>query len=271
MNEKHLFRALENAEEEFIEEAVTGPGKRRHRSWWVAAACLALLLTISVSAVALTDGGAHFKEFISNIWESGEVEKGYDISVTLEKISPSDIRGPIADEAPEKIRKQIAEYKPYMSHSPDNYTTQFDSAAEGLEFIGYKHLKMPDLGWTEVGTFVNAYGNQKGQLRRVRMETDYEYQGLRMQAFASIYTTHHDGEIGTGSRTLDDIDFSQASYVTKSGIPCVIMYASANNNGYYGLDGYMVADNVFYNLHVIYQDGGESAAEEALYQWLDAF
>lgn len=274
MNEKQLFRALEYVDEEFITEALDEK-KKTHpaRKWWAVAACLALVCAVSISAVALSDAGVHITEYVRNIFaDTGEVETGYDIAVNVEKIPQSDIRGSIVEKAVETIRQQIKDYQPFMSWTPNHYMERMDSAAQAVEFIGYEPLKLPDFGWPQTRSTVNAYGNGQGDLQNIWLETSYELPGVRMHIFACIYTEHYEGEISTGVRTLyQDGNFTDSEYITPNGTACLIVRSDPTERGHYCLDSYYVADNVFYNFYVVYDRGEEALAERILCQWLDEY
>lgn len=271
MNEQ-LLRALGDVDEAFIAEAApqASPRRKRRIRWLPAAACLVLVFTLSVTALAFTEAGVRFREYVRSIWEPGLVETGYNVDIYLEKYPESVFTGQVREAGP-VIRQQILNYKSYMSQLPNIMYRRFDTAAQAMEYLGCAPLAMPDCGFTETGSTVSVYGDQQGNMLQVSLETGYEYQELRMQAFARVYTTLYDGDIGTGARDLDGDSYWEGAYTTDDGQECLVMYSADGYGTYETVDGYIVVDNIFYNLHVIYHDGQRAQAEEALYRWLDWF
>lgn len=270
-DQDRIFRALSGVDDRFLQEVEAHPRPARPlRRWWIVAACLTLIVAMSVGVLAATQAGVRFKAFITDIWEDGTVEKGYDVEAQLGKVPLSHIQGDVL-EVEGIIQAQIRSYQPYMSQLPQHWYRYYDTAAEALAYLGCDAVALPDWSAYETQSILSVMGNTQGQFETITLETDYERSGLRMQAFARLYTELYEGEITTGARDVGSDTFSETTYTAANGQECVVVFCNDDNGRFLSVDGYIVSGSVFYNLHVIYHEGEEETAEALLHEWLDSF
>lgn len=268
MNEKQLFKALTDVEEKYIEETVEPVRKRSLLSrGWTVAACLTLVIAISISAVALTDAGVFFKGIGSRTWEDGTQEISYDLDVSLDRIPLSEITGSIR-EVKKIIIQQMQNWNPASSQLSNVWFKYYETSAEALGYLDCARVRFPELGWQETGSRLEVMGNTDGEFRLIMTDVYYEQEGYRIQASANIYTELYENGISVGALDPYRDTYTQDTYVTESGRNAVVIYAEEKDSFCY-VDGYLVVEDILYELHII--GGTQESAEKLLYQWLDAF
>ena len=86
-----------------------------------------------------------------------------------------------------------------------------------------------------------------------------------------LYTEDYEEDITYGSRTTEDVVFTESFYTTDNQLQCHIITSTALGSGYLMMDGYLVQDGILYNLHIAYLDKDAKQAEYLLYQWANLF
>lgn len=271
-----LYNCITNVDDIFIEEAeAVTAGNRTKRSLRVRllplVACF-ILAFCTVTVFAATNWGTHIIDMFTSRTEPGSdfSESGYDLSIDIEKIPVKLLDGDI-QEVPGIIIKQYENYKPYDSWYPGCWQKKFTSFTAAKKYVGLSSLKSLDWNLEEQSTILIVTGNVEGKLQILQLETDYQVVDIRLQAFSHIYTEDYDEEITYGSRTTEDIAFTEAFYTTDNQLQCHIIRSTALESGYLMMDGYMVQDGILYNLHIAYLDKDAKQAEELLYQWANLF
>lgn len=281
MTEMELLCAIGGVREEYIENA-QGKPSRRGRKWLAVAACLAALVALSVTALALTDAGetirrhlhgeVKVKGYTTENPAPGYIESGYELELEIDTVPESEITGEVLADAVATIRWQYQNYKPWDSWTPSHAQKQFDTEAEALEYVGYEPLKLPDLGWERKYVHVDALASiEMDHLSEIRIECFYQYEGMNIQAFATLYTEHYGRQPELHSIVQGDVEFFQNTYVTRWGTPCLIMGAEMDQSDWTFRTAYLVVDDVFYRLNISCLPEQEEAALALMYQWLDEY
>lgn len=273
MTGEELLRKLELADPAYVRAAAEVPAGRRRprlRRAVLAAACVCLLA--SAAAVAAGGGTWLLDSFTARGAPGSDfTQSGYDLAADVEKFPVSALTGDIR-EVGEEIARQFQNYDPLSSWYPGTLRrTHFPSAAEARAYIGLDALRGLDWDLEETRTILSVTGNSQGQLLRVGLETDYEVEGVRLQAFADIITEHDESAVVTGTRTTEDVAFSESLRATAGGRRYQVITDTGLASGYYGMDGYLVEDGVLYSLHLAYVKEDEALAESLLCQWAELF
>ena len=189
----------------------------------------------------------------------------------MEKFPVSALTGEI-QEAGEEIARQFENYDLFSSWYPGTLRrTRFPSAAEAREYIGLEALRGLDWELEETRTNLDVTGDPQGRLLRIQLETDYEVEGVRLQAFATIFTEDSEDTVIIGARTTEDVAFRESLRTTAGGRQYQVITDMGLASGYFGMDGYLVEDGVLYNLHLAYLREDEALAESLLCQWAELF
>lgn len=273
MTGEELLRKLELADPAYVQAAADAPPERRRprlRRALLAAACVCLLA--SAAAVAAGGGTWLLDSFTARGAPGSDfTQSGYDLAADVEKFPVSALTGDIR-EAGEEIARQFANHDPLSSWSASTLRkSYFPSAADARVYIGLDALRGLDWDLEETRTMLSVTGNSQGQLLRIGLETDYEVEGVRLQAFADIITEHDENDVIIGTRTTEDVAFSESLRTSAGGRRYQVITDTGLASGYYGLDGYLVEDGVLYSLHLAYLKEDEALAESLLRQWADLF
>ncbi len=272
MTGEELLEKLELADPAYVQAAAETPAGRRRagvRRAVLAAACVCLL----ASAAAAAGGGTWLLDSFTARGAPGSdfTQSGYDLAADVERFPVSALTGEI-QEAGEEIARQFENHDLASSWHPSTLRrAEFPSAAEARTYIGLDALRELDWDLEETRTMLRVTGNSQGQLLRVGLETDYEVEGVRLQAFANIFTEHDDSAAVTGARTTEDVEFSESLCTSANGKRYQVITNTGFASGYYGMDGYLVEDGVLYHLHLAYLKEDEALAESLLRQWADLF
>ncbi len=272
MKVPRLANAIGCIDDDLIAEALSDTSQRKkisYAKWALLAACICLLLC-SITAVAVSDLGTRVTEFFTDRSEPGSdySESGFDMTITIEKVPVDALTGDI-QEVSDLIRLQYQHYKPYQSWFPGYVQKHFLTRQDAVNYIGYSGLKL--FGWhlPEEETILGVYGDPQLGIQDLHLETRYVEGEIRMQFTSSIYTENYTGEITTGARTTESVEFTECFYMTANKKSCHIIEQTALESGYYGMDGYIVEENVVYTLHIAYQEWDAKRALELMHQWAD--
>ena len=273
MTGEELLEKLELADPIYVQAAADAPAGRRRprlRRAVLAAACVCFLA--SAAAVAAGGGTWLLDTFTARGAPGSELtQSGYDLAADVEKFPVSALTGEI-QEAGEEIARQFENYDLFSSWYPGTLRrTHFPSAAEAREYIGLEALRGLDWELEETRTSLDVTGDPQGRLLRIRLETDYEVEGVRLQAFATIFTEDSEDTVIIGARTTEDVAFRESLRTTDGGRQYQVITDTGLASGYFGMDGYLVEDGVLYNLHLAYLKKDEALAESLLRQWADLF
>lgn len=273
MTGEELLRKLELADPAYVQAAADAPAERRRprlRRALLGAACVCLLA--SAAAVAAGGGTWLLDSFTARRAPGADLtQSGYDLAADVEKFPVSALTGEIR-EAGEEIARQFENYDPASSWHPATLRrTHFPSAAEARTYIGLDALRGLDWDLEETQTTLDVTGDPQGHLLRIGLETDYEVEGVRLQAFAAIFTEDSEDTVVIGTRTTEDVAFSESLRTSAGGRRYQVITDTGLASGYYGMDGYLVEDGVLYSLHLAYLKDDEALAESLLRQWADLF
>lgn len=276
MKKEKLYNSLTNINDEFIEEMLNASTKavvvkkKRVKYFISVAACIVLIFS-TVSVFAKTGWGTQIIDmFTSRKQGSGHyTESGYDLLVDIEKI-PVRKLGEVR-QVSKIILKQISEYEPWESWLPTVWYQEYSTSREAIAFIGLKSLQ--ELNWDleEQGTSLTVRGNREGELRNLYIETNYETDNIRLQAFSHIYLEGYGENITYENRTTENVSYEETYYISKNDFRCHILTSTVLQSGYLCKDGYIVKDGVLYSLHIVYQEQDKEQAEELMCQWADLF
>lgn len=235
------------------------------------AACLCLLLG-TITVLAANGFGTWILQRFTAQLEPGTdfPQSGFDLGVEIGKLPAEALTGEICRLSSTLIA-QFQDYKPFSSQAPGTWQAEFPSASQGRAYIGYSPLKGPDWDLEEAGTTLYVQGDSQGEILSVTLETDYEVDDLRLQAFSSLYTEAYPGQVTIGTRTTETVEFSERFDTTLGQKQLHILTSTATESGYCGLDGFWVQDGVLYQLHIAHLAEDARQAEELLHQWADSF
>ncbi len=274
MTESKIARAIGQLEDDLIRAAITySPthSKVKKIKWVLLAACICLLL-FSATAVAVSNLGTQVTDFFTDKREprSDYSESGFDMTIQMEKIPADALTGDI-QEVGELIRQQYQNYQYWNNWLPSHVQKKFNTQQDALAYIGFSGLKQ--FGWhlPEGGSTLNVFGNGDFEITNLHLETLYTEGDIRMQYSSWIYTENYPGEINTGGRTTESVEFTESFYATANKKTCHLIEMTALQSGYCGLDGYIVDGNVLYKLHIAYKEKDADRALELLHLWADFF
>lgn len=273
MTGEELLEKLELADPAYVQSAAEMPtAKKRPRARWAVGAAACICLLAGTAAVA-SGGGTRLLDSFTARGNPGSdlIESGYDLAADVEKFPASALTGEIQD-AGEQIARQYENWNPFSSWSVSSlWRTDFSSSAEARDYIGLKNLRELDWDLEETQTILRLTGDSQGRLLRVQLETDYEAEGVRLQAFADIFTEDDENAVTTAVRTTEDVAFSESFYTAAGGKRCQIITNTGLASGYYCMDSYLVDGGVLYSLHLAYLREDEALAESLLHRWADLF
>lgn len=273
MTGEELLRKLELANPAYVQAAADAPAGRRRprpRRALLGAACVCLLA--SAAAVAAGGGTWLLDSFTARGAPGSDLaQSGYDLAADVEKFPVCALTGEI-QEAGEEIARQFENYDPFSSWHPSTLRrTHFPSAAEARAYIGLDALRGLDWDLEETRTTLDVTGDPQGRLLRIQLETDYEVEGVRLQAFTAIFTEDSEDTVVIGTRTTEEVAFSESLRTNAGGRRYQVISDTGLASGYYGMDGYLVEEGVLYSLHLAYLKEDEVLAESLLRQWADLF
>ena len=270
-----LYHSLTNINDEFIEEIMEvsdhkGVAKRRKMRYLIPfAACFALVFS-AFSVLAETSLGTQVIDMFTSRKQSADYsESGYDLLVNVKNFSVSEL-GEVR-QVSKIILEQIKKYKPWYSWNPQVWYKEYATSEEAISFIGLKTLQTPDWKLEEEETKLSVHGDAKGTLHFLQLETDYQSDDIRLQAFANIYLKGYEEEITYGVRTTEDISYTEDYYTTAHEQQCHILTSTVLESGCLCKEGYIVKDGVLYSLNIAYQEKDTKQAEKLMYQWADSF
>ena len=271
-----LYQSLTNISDEFIEEmmevsAHKGVAKRRKMRYLIPFAACFVLVFSAFSVLAETSLGTQVIDIFTSRKQSGEdnSESGYDLLINVKKLSVSEL-GEVK-QVSKIILKQIKDYEPWYNLDSHSWYKEYATSEEAISFIGLKTLQTPDWKLEEEKTKLSVHGDAKGTLHFLQLETDYQSDDIRLQAFANIYLKGYEEEITYGVRTTEDISYTEDYYTTAHEQQCHILTSTALESGYLCKEGYIVKDGVLYSLNIAYQEKDTRQAEKLMYQWADSF
>lgn len=270
-----VLKALNDVRDDFIQEAqealMTNKTIRKRSRRLSIAACLTFML-LSITVFASSDWGITLIDKYTSHKEpeSDYIESGYKLSANIEKKSLDNFSGNI-QQVPKLLIEQFEHNNPHNSWAPGHWQTSFTSSDEAIDFIGLKELTRLNWSLEENQVILNVHGNASGNILSLILETDYALDNIRIQAFSSIYTEENDGPIETSTVTTENVKFEETYYESPNQIPCTIITSSAQESGYYGLDGYLVHDGILYSLSIAYLADDKDKAKALLYMWADSF
>ena len=277
MNAEQFSEAMSQLDSRYVEEALFYPSKMRgkrssRRLPFVLAAAISALILLGCVAAATGVFGTQLLNLFTSRAEPGAdyKESGYDLSVAVSKIPMAALTGAVG-EVEDEIRQQMQEYELYQSWFPGHWQSDFASRGEACAYIGLASLTPIGWGLEEQSTTLNVYGNEKGEISSLQLETDYVVGEIRAQFFSWIFTENFEGEITTGSRTTEDVEYAESFYVTDGNKECHILQSSALESGYKGLDGYVVVGGVLQHFHLAYLEKDADRAMQLMYRWADSF
>ena len=270
-----LWQGMTDLDEELLkealEESVEPEGRRLSPlRLVVAAACICLVVG---SVLAATGGFTRItRMFTHETLEPGSdlVESGYDVAVEVRKIPVKELTGAVIGVS-ESIVAQYRDYKLWDSWSPGLWQQTFSTAQEAAEFIGYRGLQSLSWNLREQEAIVRVYGSPQGDLEQISVESRYQVQNLRLQATATIYTQHHQGEVVFGTRTTEEQSYEESTCTTGAGLVCHMVTSTPLESGYAGTEGYVVAEGVLYHLHIAHLEKDRQTALELVRQWAELF
>lgn len=231
-----------------------------------------VLIYCTITVFAYTGWGTRIIDIFTSRAEPGSdfSESGYDLSIDIEKIPVKLLKGEV-QEVPSVIVQQFKDSKPHDNWYPGSWQKDFLSSAAAREYVGLKALGFLDWNLDEKSTNLMVTGNENGELLIIQLETHYQVGDIRLQAYSHIYTENYKEVITYGSRTTEDIVFTESFYTTDNQLQCHIITSTALESGYLMMDGYLVQDNILYNLHIAYLDKDAKQAKDLLYQWANLF
>lgn len=273
MTGKEVLKAMGQIDEELVEEASTVHAKKKTKKktkkkslGWVAFITLAFICILGGTTIASSDLG----KIIFSIF-SKEDESGYQVEVEMKNFSMDDFKGDVI-EVEDLIRKQIAEYEPYMSWFPTHWQGKYESSQQVVEYLGLEALKNPEWYMEEKEVTLDIYGNRSGKFEQIRMEIWYVEDGVSIQSYADILTKYADGDKIEMNHIMDsNIEHKCSSYMNLNGKECTIVTSAKNANAYWGKDGYVVVDGILYSIHISYRTGQEEQVTEIMKKWLDRY
>lgn len=274
---KISYYGLRNVSDEFIEEAQNTitenkSAKRLLRVRLLLFVASFVLLFYTVTVFAYTGLGTSIIDIFTSRTEPGSdfSESGYDLSIEVEKTPMYLLKGEV-QEVSGIIVRQFESYKLIDSWYPGSWQKDFSSSAAAREYVGLESLRLLDWNLEEQSTKLMVTGNDIGELLFLQLETYYQVGDIRLQAYSHIYTEDYDQEITYGSKTTEDIVFTESFYTTDNKLQCHIITSTALESGILMIDGYLVEDSILYNLHIAYLDKDTKEAEDLLYQWANLF
>lgn len=273
MTGEKLLEKLELADLAYVQAASELPtAKKRPWTRWAAGATACVCLLASAAAMAAGGSTWLLDSFTARGTPGSELaQSGYDLAADVEKFPASALTGEI-QEAGKEIARQFENYDLFSSWYPATLRrTSFPSAAEARGYIGLEALRGLDWDLEETRTNLDVIGDPQGRLLRIQLETDYEVEGVRLQAFATIFTEDSEDTVVIGTRITEDVAFSESLRTTAGGKQYQVITDTGLASGYYGMDGYLVEDGVLYNLHLAYLEEDEALAESLLCQWAELF
>ena len=272
MNEDRFFQAVTELDGRYYEEAERYQAKRRPRLRTVLLAAAVCVCLLGAAALAAGGGTQLIAAFSGRrAPDTDFVESGYDLSADLEKLPESALSDDVL-ETGAVIRQQIQDHQPYDSRTPELWQKTFDTRAEACAFTGIDRLCQPAFP-PECGgeTVLTVYGNAKGQILSLMLESDGQAGDVRFQQFAQVYTEPDSSAHTVSVRTGGDTAFSESFYTAAGGRSCHIITSAAETPGITCMDGYLVARGVLYTLHAACPDQAAAEAQALIEQWADSF
>lgn len=269
-----LIELIGEIDDKYIEEADIIALPKRHfkskRSWRIAIACISISIMMLFTFICIASGwGTKIIEFYSTN-KDGHEESGYDMEVQIQKISEQSIKGDIR-KSKEIIKKQYEVHEVYLNWMPGHYQEEFKSQKECIDYVGYKELKYIQLNGTELGSIVNVYANEKGEITNVNVENQYMLGSIRVQLFAEIFTNYIEEDVTLSTATTEEISFKEEYIETKNGNTCHVIYSSEMESGYMSIAGYVVEKGVLYSINIPFLEYNEAEAVNILEIWKSQF
>lgn len=270
MNADELLDLLGEVDDSIIVET-KDPRMIYKRRWWIAIAACFCLVIGSITAVSATGFGTRLIESFTAREEGKDYkESGFDLSVSIVRVHEEDLSEEL-QKVGNTIRGQFEECSPFDNWYPGEWQKEFKSRNQACEYVGLKQIKPMGFDWEEQATTLSVLGNEQGRIQEVGIETDYKVEDIRMQLFTQIYTSQYSEEISIGTRTTEDIDFSESYFITDGDARCQVIQSSVLESGYLSMDGYIVEDGVLYNLNIMYLEKDASQAQELIHLWAESF
>lgn len=274
MRGNELLERMGDVDPAYIEAADRKPAVKKNRivRWGVTAACICVLIGSAAAALAESGLGTRLIDTFTGRTEAGSdySESGFDMAVSAGRVHIADLSEEIRQTG-NIIKQQYIDHKPYDNHSPDHWQREFDSRDSACEFVGLSCVKQPDLDWNEQMTLLNVHGDAAGRILTLSLETLYNAGDVRIQFFTWIYTENSNEEIIIGSRTTEDVGFSESFYTTDSGVLCHVIESTELESGFMSVDGYIVDNSILYFVHISYLEKDAGQATGLLHQWADLF
>ena len=269
--------AMDGLEEQARRGTLSRRGKRRMgRRVLVLAAALAVLL--AATAVSMDFWNVRVEDVLV-----GQESSSYRVNGEIPVIPLENFSDEVAS-AIEDISQKTAEQAPYLSSSPGYWFRTFDSWADCEDFVGFP-LENPleETRLLETANYfaipldaetldeesqrhcaVALYGNPKGKLQYVTVDTGYLMGPIRIQMTVSLYPEGSGMEPGTGVSWNGKADFEITSGVTGEGVPYTLVVSETPESDYYNdfssADAYFVLENGLYTLDAV-SPGRDSGAD----------
>lgn len=272
MKGKDLLELIERIDPAYIEEAeaIAKEKKKVGIKAGLVAVCLCLVLGI-VAVFAFGEVGTQVIKFFKTQEKEGAVqESGYKLSAAVQKIPVSKLYGRIK-EFPLIVMKQLEIHKAYDSWMPGYWMQKFTTRDAAYDYIGLEELKRLQWDLAEEETSLSVSGTEKGEIHEISVETRYRVGDIRVQFFTNIYTENYEGEVEFGTRSTEEIDFTESYYTTTKQKIMHIIEASPLESGYKGMDGYLVETGILYHLHISYLEKDIERARKLLEEWAELF
>lgn len=269
-----IFYALTDVNDEFVYEAMKFENSitisKRMRLIPIVA-CLVMLIS-GASIFAFTDLGTYLIESFTSRTEMGSdySESGFDLEIDIDKVPVTSLSNEI-QEVSDIIIQQFESTSIFSSWYPGHWQEKFESLSEAIDFIGYD--KLVDINWNyaEEQVLLNVMGNEKGEILSVRLETWYLLDDIRLQSTLYLETEYSEDSPEYNLRSTESIEFKESFYSVNEHVKCHIITSSPLESGYLTMNGFLVKEDILYNLHVSFKAPDEKKAKELLHSWANLF
>lgn len=257
-----MLAAMSYIDEEIVETGaeLNEKDKRKNR---ISFARRAAVLIISLICIGTTTGFAAWS-FGINLKNkfTGSDRSEAELTVEVAKVPMEAFKGDI---------KGLFENDMFINSS--DWSMQFASVDEAVEYLGIEGLKKNELQWEEKEVKLRSLVN-KERLYSLDLNVKYEVDGMNVLEILNIFTTEmDDDELTVILQVNTEAVFKEEEYVTESGKHALIMTReNVKGEKYDGKMVFMLEGSVLYNCIVNY-DGNEEEkqAESLIKEWLEQF
>ena len=270
MTGMELLLALDHADPAYVQQA----GEPVRRPWRKRALLLAacLCLTMAAAALAAGPGRIWLKEVFSGRRLAPDyMESGFLLGTEPERVPLSQLSQRVRS-AGEIIAGQYRDYSPLSSKAPCQYSPEFTTQQEVLDYVGYAPLRGVELDAREEGSTLILRGDEAGTILSVTVCTRWKAgQDVRGETRAKLYTEKYDGETDIGSIITEKIRFQTEEKTSASGRTYVEVSSEPLASGYEALEGYLLDGSVIYGINLAFQGEERDTAQQLLEQWAEQF